>query len=71
MKYLSQVKHLSKPELIKKASELFAQINKLRLEKSIGKTRNVRQGYILRKQLAIVKTIINLPVQPWNTQSEK
>lgn len=64
MKYLSQVKNLSKAELVKKASELFAQINKLRLEKTVGKTRNVRQGYILRKQLAIVKTFINMPTQP-------
>ncbi len=59
MKIKSQFTKLSTGELTTKASDLVRQIAKLRLEKFVGKNRNVRQAYILGKQLALVKTLIN------------
>jgi ribosomal protein L29 len=59
MKYTKTVTNLSAGELAVKVTDLERQIAKIRLEKNIGKNRNLRQGFILRKQLAVVKTLIN------------
>ncbi len=59
MKIKSQLNKLSVGELTTKSVELMRQIAKLRLEKFVGKNRNVRQAFILGKQLALVKTLIN------------
>lgn len=59
MKVKSQFTKLSIGELTTKAVDLNKRIVKLRLEKFVGKSRNVREGFILRKQLALVKTLIN------------
>jgi ribosomal protein L29 len=59
MKYLTTVKNLSAGELTQKAADLSMQITKVRLERQTGKNRNVRLQFILRKQLAIIKTLLN------------
>lgn len=59
MKIKAQLTKLSIGELATKAVDLHRQIIKLKLEKFVGKNRNVRQGFILGKQLALVKTLIN------------
>ncbi len=59
MKYLATVKNLSIGELTQKAGDLSTQITKSRLERQTGKNRNVRHEFILRKQLAIIKTLLN------------
>lgn len=58
MKYLAQVKNLSAGELVQKAKDLQKQIIKFRLEKHTGRTRNVRQMFIWRKQRAMVQTLL-------------
>lgn len=44
-------------ELDTKAGELAGQIQKKKLELSIGRLKNTREVFLLRKQLAKVKTI--------------
>ena len=51
--------NLTAPELVTKAADLRRQITKLKLEKSVGKNRNVRQAFMLKKQLAITQTLIH------------
>jgi ribosomal protein L29 len=59
MKYLKTIKNLSEEELAQKAKDLSLAITKGRLEKNTGKNRNLRSTFNLRKQLAMVKTLIN------------
>jgi len=44
-------------ELSDKVRELKKQVASFKLEKSVGKTRNLKTGFLLRKQLARVLTI--------------
>jgi len=59
MKIKSQFTKLSVGELTLKLNDLKLRVQKLHLEKSVGKIRNVREGFILRKQVALIKTLIN------------
>lgn len=54
------LKSLSKPELQEKASKLRAEIDLTRLEIKIGRVKNVRKVFNLRKELAKVLTYENL-----------
>lgn len=50
---------LTKGELGTRAGELVTQITKNRLEMQSKKVKNLRSTYQLRKQLALVKTLLN------------
>lgn len=58
-KFKKRVQDLTTAELAVKASELVEEIAKLRLELATGRLQNKRKVFILRKQLAIVKTSEN------------
>lgn len=58
-KFKNQVKNLNQEELAARAREMQKQLAKTKLELKIGKVRNNRQLFILRKQLAIIKTYEN------------
>ena len=58
-KFKKRVQDLTTVELAVKASELVEEIAKLRLELATGRLQNKRKVFILRKQLAIVKTSEN------------
>ncbi|MBI2008341.1 50S ribosomal protein L29 [Candidatus Amesbacteria bacterium] len=45
-------------ELVKLAGETRQKINKIRLERSVKKTRNVREIFNLRKKLARILTVL-------------
>jgi ribosomal protein L29 len=47
-------------ELTAKARQLWAEISKKKLEKSVGRMKNTRELFSLRKNLAKVKTLISL-----------
>ena len=47
-------------ELTAKAGELRQEVVKTRLETRAGKQKNVRKGYLLRKQLARTLTVLNM-----------
>ena len=47
-------------ELQKKIADNVRQVAKLRLEKHTGKTKNLRLAFILRKQVAIAKSLLNM-----------
>ena len=47
-------------ELISKSRQLFADISKKKLEKTVGRLKNTREVFTLRKNLARVKTIISV-----------
>lgn len=59
MKFKAEAIKLSEGELLKNASDFRRQITKFRLEKFVGRNRNVRNVFILRKKLAIVNTLLN------------
>ena len=58
-KFKKRVRDLTTAELTVKASELVEEIAKLRLELATGRLQNKRKVFILRKQLAIVKSYEN------------
>jgi len=47
-------------ELVIKVRDLAGKIQKQKLEMSVGRVKNTREGFELRKQLARVKTVITL-----------
>ncbi|MEK7101416.1 MAG: 50S ribosomal protein L29 [Patescibacteria group bacterium] len=55
-KFKKSVQDLTTAELAVKASELALEIAKLRLELATGRLQNKRKIFILRKQLAIMKS---------------
>lgn len=55
-KFKTSVKYLTQGELAVKIRESMASMAKIRLEMTVGKVKNVRQLFNLRKQLAILKT---------------
>ena len=55
-KFKKSVQDLTTAELTVKACGLVEEIAKLRLELATGRLQNKRKMFILRKQLAIVKT---------------
>ena len=59
IKFKKDHKHLTKPELQAKIRELNSKIIKTRLELKIGKVKNLRSVFNMRKQLAILKTYEN------------
>jgi ribosomal protein L29 len=59
MKFTSTANKLSEGELTTQARELRAKIAKLRLERFVGKSRNVREVFTLRKHLSIINTLLN------------
>jgi len=52
------LKSLSKPELAEKASKLRVEITKTRLEIKIGRVKNLRKVFTLRKELARVLSVL-------------
>jgi ribosomal protein L29 len=46
-------------ELASQAKQIASGITKKRLEKSVGRVKNVREIFNLRKQLARIKTVLN------------
>jgi ribosomal protein L29 len=46
-------------ELTSQAKQIASEITKKRLEKSVGRVKNVREIFNLRKQLARIKTVLN------------
>lgn len=58
-KFKKSVQDLTTAELAVKASGLVEEIAKLRLELATGRLQNKRKMFILRKQLAIVKSYEN------------
>lgn len=60
MKIKQQLKNLSKPELAVKITDWSVQINKARLDKALGKLKNLKLIYNLRKQISVAKTYENL-----------
>lgn len=50
---------LSQGELLAKVKELNKDLDKKRLDKGVGRLKNTRQLFNLRKELARVKTVIN------------
>lgn len=62
MKYYdfkTKTRALTPAELVVRAGELESQIIKTRLEMAVRKVKNLRQVFHLRKQLAVVKSLIN------------
>jgi ribosomal protein L29 len=53
-------KDMTTPELIVKAKQLAFEISKKKLEKSVGRLKNMREIFHMRKDLARVKTIISV-----------
>ncbi len=49
---------MTNEELAKLAGETRQQINKIKLERSVKKTRNVREVFNLRKKLARILTVL-------------
>lgn len=54
-----KIADLTLPELKSKAGELRKKIARLRLELRAGKAKNIREGYITRKQLARVLSALS------------
>ena len=59
-KNLIAVKDMTAEELTTKAKQLALDIQKKRLEKAVGRLKNLREIFILRKELARVKTVLRL-----------
>ena len=53
-------KDMTIPELVVKAKQLALEISKKKLEKSVGRLKNMREIFHLKKDLARVKTIISV-----------
>lgn len=53
-------KDMTAPELKVKAKQLAFEISKKKLEKSVGRLKNMREIFHMRKDLARVKTIISV-----------
>jgi len=47
-------------ELVSRAKEIEIQIKKKKLELAVGRSKNIKESYNLRKELARIKTIISL-----------
>jgi len=60
MKIKKQLLTMTAVELQKKIADNVRQVAKLRLEKHTGKTKNLRLAFILRKQVAIAKSLLNM-----------
>lgn len=56
MKIKQQFKNLTKAELTAKIGELSGQITQARLDKALGKLKNLRLIFNLRKLVAMAKT---------------
>jgi ribosomal protein L29 len=54
------LKNMTVAELSSKAKQLSADITKKKLDKSVGRLKNVREIFNLRKELARVKTFITI-----------
>jgi ribosomal protein L29 len=53
------LKDMTADELKNKAKDLVKKIAKLNVEKTTGKTKNVRQAFTMRHELARVLTVLN------------
>jgi ribosomal protein L29 len=59
-KSILSLKDMSSVELASKSQQLMADISKKKLEKTVGRLKNTRQIFMLRKELARVKTLISV-----------
>lgn len=62
MKYAdfkTKTRALTPAELVARATELESQITKTRLEMAVHKVKNLRQVFHLRKQLAVIKSLMS------------
>ncbi|OGD09277.1 50S ribosomal protein L29 [Candidatus Amesbacteria bacterium RIFOXYB1_FULL_44_23] len=50
-------------ELISKSKQLYAEISKKKLEQKVGRLKNIREVFNLRKELARVKTILHIKMK--------
>jgi ribosomal protein L29 len=57
--FKKKAKSMSQAELAMKAKGLAADLTKSRLERTVGRSRNLRAGFNMRKQIALIKTLIN------------
>lgn len=57
--FINNAKALAPAQLVVRARELAGQIAKTRLEIRAGKTKNLRQVFGMRKQLAVIKMLLN------------
>lgn len=55
-----ELKDMNESELIAQSKELLGQIQKRKLEMAVGRVKNLREVFGLRKQLARVKTMLNI-----------
>jgi ribosomal protein L29 len=55
-----KIQDMSVSELAARAKQLTTEISKKKLEKVVGRLKNTREIFNLRKELARIKTIINL-----------
>ena len=53
-------KDMTVPELVVKSKQLALDISKKKLEKSVGRLKNMREIFHIKKDLARVKTIISV-----------
>lgn len=58
-KYKKTVQHLSPAELVVESKKLAELIMKAKIDKIAGRAKNLRETFILRKKLAIVKSYEN------------
>ncbi len=54
---------LSLPELAAKAKTMGSELVKKRLDKEAGRLRNTREIFVMRKEMARIKTMINLKLK--------
>jgi ribosomal protein L29 len=59
-KVILPLKDMTVAELTAKSRQLFADISKKKLEKTVGRLKNTREIFSLRKELARVKTFISV-----------
>ena len=55
-----KLQDMTVPELMEKVKQLKTSAQKIKLERIVSKSRNVREVYNLRKQLARTKTVLNM-----------
>lgn len=58
-KFKKTIANLSSAELVTEAKNLREEIRKQVLDKSLGKLKNMRAGFIMRKKLAVILTKLN------------
>ncbi len=60
VKEVIALKDMTIAELSSKSKQTAAEINKKRLDKSVGRLKNTREIFNLRKELARIKTLISV-----------